>query len=189
MKKLVIIPLFVLGLLLSGSSSTVARPYSVFGGFIPVGPCTFYFIIIYDDNGTPTDPTDDVRLASGWISDCPGGPNSTNGLIQNDNDETDALFPSLSGLSEPGDDLEEFAPASESMTLYPNPATQEINIALQSAQPVSGFITNTLGVIIKNLSFGDDLSIINVSDMSPGNYVLRILGDDDKIYVEQFVVQ
>ncbi|MFN2424777.1 MAG: T9SS type A sorting domain-containing protein, partial [Cryomorphaceae bacterium] len=102
--------------------------------------------------------------------------------------ETDELFPNLSGFNEPDYSSEEFSVSSQSVTLYPNPATQEISIDIQSANPISGFITNNLGVIIKNLSFEDGLNSINVSDMSSGNYILRVLGDDDKIYVEQFVV-
>lgn len=188
MKKSVIIPLFVLGLLLSGSSSTYARPYAVFAGFVSApGPCKFYFVVIWDDMNTPN-PTDDVRLASGWISSCPGGtPDGNNGMIQDDN-ETDELFPNLSGFNEPDSDIEEFAVSSESMILYPNPATQELNVSLQSANPISGFIASNVGLIIKNFRFEDNLNVIDISDMSSGNYVLRVLGDDDKIYVEQFVV-
>jgi hypothetical protein len=47
--------------------------------------CDYYDIVIYDDNGTPDDPSDDTRLGGGTIKDCDrvhtGSP--TNGINTN----------------------------------------------------------------------------------------------------------
>lgn len=181
-----------IGVFLLITSTLQAGFYAVYGGSVSGHEdCQFHFIVIYDDKDTP-EVEDDVRVASDWISECQEAsfPKSAHGLIQNEKNADDSSPRMKEGtITTPDNADTAFSTLSEGMTLYLDPTAQQLKIEIDNVALLSGFITNSVGAIVANLSFEFSSNTVDVSYLSPGTYILRILGDDDNVYMKQFVVE
>ncbi len=73
---------------------------------------------------------------------------------------------------------------SGSLKLYPNPADDVLNIA--SANKINNVvITNLLGQTITNLEFGSERVQVNVADLPPGIYLVKINNREVRKFVKQ----
>ncbi|MDZ7848674.1 MAG: hypothetical protein U5L96_19130 [Owenweeksia sp.] len=52
------------------STICIAKPYAKIEDSHDSEGCTYYDVVIYDDNGTADTETDDYRLSGGTINDC-----------------------------------------------------------------------------------------------------------------------
>lgn len=70
----------------------------------------------------------------------------------------------------------------DTYSIYPNPATSTLNIHFQSSMLNSqGCIFNNQGIIVKEFNLNDSYSEINVSQLSPGFYFLRLVSPTHSI--------
>lgn len=81
-----------------------------------------------------------------------------------------------------------FGPQSQGITsqsiiqLYPNPATSVLNLSfgVESQHTYALTITNSLGIVVKQLSATQGTLQINVSGLIPGGYVLKIIDNSNQ---------
>ena len=76
------------------------------------------------------------------------------------------------------------------LQLYPNPATNELNIQLQdSTTNYKVAIYNTLGSMVfeSNDQLSDNNNNINVSQLNSGIYFVKIIDNENKIYQKQLI--
>ncbi len=76
------------------------------------------------------------------------------------------------------------------MTLYPNPASSELNIAVDHAGNARADVFSMHGAIVKTVTISNEQSVLNVCDLSDGMYLLRLV-DAQGIVLrsERFVVR
>jgi len=69
--------------------------------------------------------------------------------------------------------------SSTTMTIYPNPSNNTIAVSLPyNGSPVTLQIMDVMGRELKSLAVTNEITIINVSDLSPGVYVIRAVFQD-----------
>lgn len=75
--------------------------------------------------------------------------------------------------------------------VWPNPATNEINVTryTNNSTASKAQIFDLTGKMLSERQFGEHSATINITDLQPGTYVLRIQGEDGKIHTEKFVKQ
>jgi hypothetical protein len=67
---------------------------------------------------------------------------------------------------------------SQYFTLYPNPAKSVLNIHAKEAAVISSItIYNVLGQLVLAIPNAESLSMVDVSDLKPGNYFVKITSD------------
>ncbi len=71
-------------------------------------------------------------------------------------------------------------------TLYPNPATDVLNITLLNNQIANVTIYNILGVKVIDVILNDTNSEINISELSSGSYIV-IMNDGQKEFTTKFI--
>lgn len=73
---------------------------------------------------------------------------------------------------------------------YPNPLRDVLTISgLQSGNIIE--VYNTLGVLLKNLKIKDDQDIIDMSDLSSGNYIIKVIdsSNTDKVITTKKIIK
>ena len=78
------------------------------------------------------------------------------------------------------------------VAIWPNPATSEISIArynINNSSTSKAQIFDMAGRMIIEKQFGEHSATININDLQPGTYVLRIQGENGKLRTEKFVKQ
>ena len=73
----------------------------------------------------------------------------------------------------------------ENILLYPNPATDVLNISSVNGNDI--FILNTLGQIVRRIKATDEIVTIDTRSFAPGTYFVQIKGE--KNCVKKFVVK
>lgn len=73
--------------------------------------------------------------------------------------------------------------ANNSCKLYPNPATDELNVEIAEEGNATVYILNAAGQLVKATNYG---SSINVSALAKGVYTVRVVANEG-VYVNQFV--
>jgi len=101
----------------------------------------------------------------------------------------------LSGQLKTGD---EFAEAEiinldseqAEVSVYPNPAKDEVNITLKGFQTLEGFGTllTTDGKTVKTFTISESETQLNVQDLKPGVYILRI-ETNENVVIKRLVIQ
>ncbi|HIP26250.1 MAG TPA: T9SS type A sorting domain-containing protein, partial [Flavobacteriaceae bacterium] len=72
--------------------------------------------------------------------------------------------------------------------MYPNPVNSELNIVLPSnLDNAQVEIYNVLGKKISSKNLNDSFNKLNVSTLSTGIYLIKIIGDNNTFGVKQFV--
>ena len=75
--------------------------------------------------------------------------------------------------------------------IWPNPATSEISISryTDNSSNSKAQIFDLSGRMLIEKQFGDHSTTININDLQPGTYVMRVQGENGKIHTEKFVKQ
>ncbi len=74
--------------------------------------------------------------------------------------------------------------ASHEIALFPNPATDILNIT--SSETISEIeIVNTLGQVVKRIEVNSDNAVCNVEELPNGFYVVRIYNEDTKSFCQK----
>ncbi|MGZ3833701.1 MAG: T9SS type A sorting domain-containing protein [Mucilaginibacter sp.] len=72
---------------------------------------------------------------------------------------------------------------ANNISVYPNPATSAINIAISNDAATKHSytyrITNSLGLIVKQVTSGQPNWQPNISDLMPGSYIIKVLNTSD----------
>ncbi|MGZ3752216.1 MAG: T9SS type A sorting domain-containing protein, partial [Mucilaginibacter sp.] len=72
---------------------------------------------------------------------------------------------------------------ANNISVYPNPATSAINIAISNdaatKHSYTYYITNSLGLIVKQVTSGQPNWQPNISDLMPGSYIIKVLNTSD----------
>ncbi|MDD3738689.1 MAG: T9SS type A sorting domain-containing protein [Lentimicrobiaceae bacterium] len=83
-------------------------------------------------------------------------------------------------------DTKEIVSADEKLSIFPNPATNTINIKLQDSDKYSVKIIDFQGKLIKEVSFTGNQIKISLENMPAGIYMLKI-NSGKKQYTEKFI--
>lgn len=68
--------------------------------------------------------------------------------------------------------------------IYPNPFQAELTIRIGDfAQPVSGTIYSNTGQALKNFVLNDSVSKLQLNDLKPGMYFIRLTKEKPKVFV------
>jgi len=101
----------------------------------------------------------------------------------------------LSGQLKIGDEFAEaeiIIPDNEQaeVSVYPNPAKDEVNITLKGFRTLQGFgtLVTTDGKMVKTFTISSNKTQINVQDLQPGVYILRI-ENAENVVVKRLVIQ
>jgi hypothetical protein len=78
------------------------------------------------------------------------------------------------------------APNAGQLTLFPNPASNELNINLSSEGSISICIASMSGGIVKNIASQQSSATIDVADLPAGNYIAVVLQGTNR-YTGQFI--
>ena len=73
------------------------------------------------------------------------------------------------------------------ISIYPNPATTTLNLSSTGISDFSVSILDMTGKIIKTGRMSDQIFMIDVSDLSSGMYMLRLISDDGANKIVKFV--
>jgi hypothetical protein len=80
----------------------------------------------------------------------------------------------------------------QAVSIWPNPATNEISLAGHDSDNSSysrAQIFDLSGRMLIERQFGENSNTINIKDLQPGTYVVRIQNENGKIHNEKFVKQ
>ena len=81
---------------------------------------------------------------------------------------------------------------NKSITIYPNPTSNFLNVNLQSFTPELSQMTivNTMGQVVRNINnnLSDKIIQIDVSSLSKGIYFLRVVDNNDELQTLRFYV-
>jgi len=101
----------------------------------------------------------------------------------------------LSGSLKTGD---EFAEAEilnldneqAEVSIYPNPAKDEVNITMKGFRTLQGFgtLVTTDGKLVKTFTISESETQLNVQDLKPGVYILRI-ENAENVVIKRLVIQ
>lgn len=61
-----------------------AKPYSIINSHFTQEGCRYWRVTVWDDNGTPHDPSDDLKVANATLNDCDDQPGTLGGSPNND---------------------------------------------------------------------------------------------------------
>jgi len=80
--------------------------------------------------------------------------------------------------------LEEVNSSNISLSLFPNPANQEFNIAIEGPLESSFYlrITNIGGQLIRAESFIEAKHTVNIDELQPATYFIEILNEEGSYY-------
>jgi hypothetical protein len=68
--------------------------------------------------------------------------------------------------------------------VYPNPFQTELNIRINDFNnPVYGTIDSNTGQVLKNFIRNDSVSKLQLSDLRPGMYFIRLMKENPKAFV------
>lgn len=184
MKNCVLISL----LIIMCAGQTIAEPYSVIKKVFTNGSCQNYYVDIYDDRGT-TDPTDDVLISSGVVTNCTSEEVNNNPEFYQDmtafaskESITEELI--IEQVSEPDD----YMLPVEDLSINYISSDNKIVVDLKGFDPVHGLVQHQNGPIASQFSMTEagEKYTIDTSDLAPGNYVVTMY--DGKILREAHVV-
>ncbi len=151
-------------------SAAMAKPYSVIQYWFSAQDCDVFIVQIWDDNGT-NDPTNDVLITTGTVSNCREA-FELDDLKPNSLDITHMHFSSAAQelKSEP------------TLKLYPNPATRTVTVETDLTSASELMITDLSGATssssLEVLRVSDNPLVIDVSKLSPGMYILHVREGD-----------
>jgi len=74
----------------------------------------------------------------------------------------------------------------EEFALYPNPATETINIVLEEGENIDVQIFNTSGQLLLDSKLGGNIDAIDISKFDTGIYIIRITADDE-VFTQKFI--
>jgi hypothetical protein len=74
----------------------------------------------------------------------------------------------------------------EEFALYPNPATETINIVLEEGENIEVQIFNTSGQLLIDSKLGGNVDAIDISKFDTGIYIIRIKADDE-VFTQKFI--
>lgn len=175
-------------LIISSVGQTIAQPYSVINKVFTNGSCQNYYVDIYDDRGT-TDPTDDVLISSGVVTNCTSEEVNKSpdfyqdmGAFASQESITEELI--IEQVSEPDD----YMLPVEDLSINYIANGSKIIVDLRGFDPVHGLVQHQNGPIANQFSMteaGDEYTI-DTTQMAPGNYVVTMY--DGKTLREAHVV-
>lgn len=80
-------------------------------------------------------------------------------------------------------------PADLDLSIYPNPANKELNIALKSHEKYSHLeIYDLLGHQIFLKAVNEEISHVQLNNFKRGIYILRIIGSNNQVITKKFVI-
>jgi len=76
------------------------------------------------------------------------------------------------------------------VSIYPNPAKDEVNITMKGFRTLEGFgtLVTTDGKIVKTFTISESETQLNVQDLMPGVYILRV-ENAENVVVKRLVIQ
>lgn len=74
-----------------------------------------------------------------------------------------------------------------SIKIYPNPTLDELIIDNQNSIIRNGLIFNSSGVLVQKFNMQANTTSINVSHLTKGNYILKLIDDNEHIITTNFV--
>lgn len=78
---------------------------------------------------------------------------------------------------------------SSSVLLIPNPARNQVTVSLPiTTVPAIIYIYNATGSLVKQVSTSEALTLINISDLSKGTYLIKVTGKD-KTEMQRLIVE
>lgn len=80
----------------------------------------------------------------------------------------------------------------ESIGIWPNPASSEITLAVRNDESVvytKALVFDLTGRMVIEKQFGEGKTTINIKDLLPGTYVLRLQGEHGAVRTEKFLKQ
>ena len=78
---------------------------------------------------------------------------------------------------------------SNSIAVFPNPASGMIQVVLPAEQTATGIIFNSQGECVRHQLAIQHSKYMDVSDLPPGGYVLRVQLGDGAVQVRTFIIQ
>ena len=78
--------------------------------------------------------------------------------------------------------------SEKAVVIYPNPAKNNVIISSFSDKPATVVFLNSSGKIMLRKTINEPVSSIDISDLTPGNYIIRIIRDN-KTSIYQLVKQ
>lgn len=150
-------------------SAAMAKPYSVIQYWFSANDCDVFIVQIWDDNDTP-DPTDDVLITTGTVSNC-REVFDLDDLKPNSPDVTHMRF------SAAAQELK----AEPTLKLYPNPANRTVTVETDLSSASQLMITDVKGAAASHIEVqrvSENPLVIDVSTLSPGIYILHVREGD-----------
>src|SRR5690554_1655742 len=83
------------------------------------------------------------------------------------------------GIEEPNQKID--------LNLYPNPASEKLNVSLQSAFAKSGVIYNAMGMQVLTFQFKNQETQVDITTLQPGIYFLKVQLETGQVGVRKFV--
>lgn len=164
MKNVLVFSVFIFWI-----SAAMAKPYSVIQYWFSAQDCDVFIVQIWDDNDTP-DPTDDVLITVGTVSNCREA-FELDDLKPNSSDITHMHFSSAAKELQ----------AEPTLKLYPNPANRTVTVETDLSSASQLMITDVKGATSTNIEVhrvSDNPLVIDVSNLSPGIYILHVREGD-----------
>lgn len=75
---------------------------------------------------------------------------------------------------------------TEEFAIYPNPANNTINVVFEEGEKIEAHIFNTSGQLLLNSKLEESSKSIDISELNPGIYILRITADDET-FTQKFI--
>lgn len=153
------------------------------------GTDTFCYMAFVQTNGTPGgvwgltdttvamfDGTGMIRPLTYWVTD-------TVFYAVTDSCGSDTAYQSIMIVWCP-DGVNQAAASNNEINIYPNPANNELHItATNNIAHIT--ITNMVGQMIYNREYDDKELTVNVADLPPGIYLVRVNGSDVRRFVKE----
>lgn len=123
-------------------------------------------------------------------------------LSYNDFDNPELIISYVPGIDGPASELQfyyeeyddetgiEALAGTETLRLYPNPFLDEVHFELpESGQPFTATVYNILGqqVFKRQIKARAGKQTLNLSELSPGNYLFQVVNENGKIYNSKIV--
>lgn len=84
-------------------------------------------------------------------------------------------------------DVAETDMPDKDLKVYPNPATDNVTIALEENGDYTLTLSDMQGREVRAVSFNDSSYQLNVADLPAGVYILKINGDNQQRFVQKLI--